>query len=432
MPQGQNARSLTVAIMLFVAILLPLGATSLVIGTGNDWITMGFGNNTDDGHSFSVSAHAAFDTGLSLLFDLDGYTDQRETAMRYSTLSLSLSYPFSFHPHPNLALTLSPLGGVHLSGDLGLQALQNLLHRILGRDEVFLTEAYDGVRAMVTLGANAQVSLTMGSHRLGARVAATTVPEWESRLDLSLLYQVEEMLTVGVGYLARFDHDHHPVRTLSVAQSQGLYLFSSYHSPLLNTAWAIWPETGFSWGSFGIDVLAFTQPKRFATSDLSTVSGIYYDRNGYQMRVSGLLYRGFLLQVHYSNGPTEKGAALRRNIGAWSVGWQWEPFSASAFLRPSISLFAGLKRYNLIKDYTTPVIEAILPAIGIEAGVGLGKKDAWIVGDSAYHFRLAVALHYTFESGSLVACDPQWERIARPLTLLFGLVLQIDHDLSTE
>ncbi len=310
MPQGQNARSLTVAIMLFVAILLPLGATSLVIGTGNDWITMGFGNNTDDGHSFSVSAHAAFDTGLSLLFDLDGYTDQRETAMRYSTLSLSLSYPFSFHPHPNLALTLSPLGGVHLSGDLGLQALQNLLHRILGRDEVFLTEAYDGVRAMVTLGANAQVSLTMGSHRLGARVAATTVPEWESRLDLSLLYQVEEMLTVGVGYLARFDHDHHPVRTLSVAH--------------------------------------FTQPKRFATSDLSTVSGIYYDRNGYQMRVSGLLYRGFLLQVHYSNGPTEKGAALRRNIGAWSVGWQWEPFSASAFLRPSISLFAGLKRYNLI------------------------------------------------------------------------------------
>ena len=431
MPQGQNARSLTVAIMLFVAILLPLGATSLVIGTGNVWITMGFGNNTDDGHSFSVSAHAAFDTGLSLLFDLDGYTDQRETAMRYSTLSLSLSYPFSFHPHPNLALTLSPLGGVHLSGDLGLQALQNLLHRILGRDEVFLTEAYDGVRAMVTLGANAQVSLTMGSHRLGARVAATTVPEWESRLDLSLLYQVEEMLTVGVGYLARFDHDHHPVRTLSVAQSQGLYLFSSYHSPLLNTAWAIWPETGFSWGSFGIDVLAFTQPKRLAKADLSTVSGIYYDRNGYQMRVSGLLYRGFLLQVHYSNGPTEKGAPLRRNIGAWSVGWQWEPFSASAFLRPSISLLPASSATTSSRS-TDAHHRSHSACHRHRSRRGLDKKDAWIVGDSAYHFRLAVALHYTFESGSLVASDPQWERIARPLTLLFGLVLQIDHDLSTE
>lgn len=132
--------------------------------------------------------------------------------------------------------------------------------------------------------------------------------------------------------------------------------------------------------------------------------------------------------MHYSNGPTEKGATYRRNIGAWSIGWQWEPVRSSALLRPSLSLFAGLKRYNLIKDYTTPVIEAVLPAIGIEAGVGLGKKDAWIVGNSACHLRLGFALHYTFGSESLVASYPQWDRIARPITLLLGLVLQIDHD----
>ena len=279
MPRTQNARLLTGVIMLLAATLLPLGATSLVIGTGNDWITMGLGNNTDDGRSFSVSAHAAFDNGLSLLLDLDGYTDQRETALRYSTLALSLSYPFAYRPHPNLELSLSPLAGVHLAGDLGLQALQNLLHRILGRDEVFLTEAYDGVQAMVTLAANAQLSLTLGAHHLGARVAATTVPEWESRLDLSLFWQGWDLIRAGVGYQARFDHDQHPARTLDLAQSQGLYLFSSYHTPLLHTAWAIWPETGFSWGSFSFDVLAFTQPKRFAKADLSTINGIYYDKN---------------------------------------------------------------------------------------------------------------------------------------------------------
>ncbi|MDX9915379.1 MAG: hypothetical protein RBS49_05750, partial [Sphaerochaeta sp.] len=70
MHRTPTVRSLALVIILLASTLLPLLATSLVIGTGNDWITMGFGNNEDDGHSFAVSAHATVDNGLSLLFDL--------------------------------------------------------------------------------------------------------------------------------------------------------------------------------------------------------------------------------------------------------------------------------------------------------------------------------------------------------------------------
>ncbi|MCK9548599.1 MAG: hypothetical protein M0Q37_08835 [Sphaerochaeta sp.] len=428
MHRTPTVRSLALVIILLASTLLPLLATSLVIGTGNDWITMGFGNNEDDGHSFAVSAHATVDNGLSLLFDLDGYTDQREVDLRYSTLSLSLSYPFTYRPHPSLELSLSPLVGAHLAGDLGLQTLQNLLHRILGRDEVFLGEAYDGVKGMVLLGASTQAAVTLGSHRVGARVEAATVPLWESQGDLSLFWQGWDLIRAGIGYHARFDHDHHPVRTLELTQNRGLYLFSTYHTPLLHTAWTIWPETGFSWGSFGFDVLAFGQPKRFVEADLSTVNGIYYDTAGYQTRVSALLYKGFLVQVHYSNGPTAKGAAFRRNIGTWSVGWQWEPANPSALLRPSLSVLAGVKRLNLVENYSTVRIDALRAVAGVEAGVGLGRKDGWVVGNSAYHFRFGVAVHYTFASTSLSAPALHWDQINRPLTLLFGLALQIDHD----
>jgi len=428
----KNVRLLSLVIVLSTVTLLRLSAASLVVSTGNDWITMGFGNNEDDGHSFSVSAHASLNNGLSLLLDLDGYTDQQTAGQRYSTLSLSLSYPFTYHPGSNWELSLSPMVGVHLAGNLGLETLQNLLHRILDRDEVHLAEAYDGLQAMVLLGGDAQASIRLGAHRLGASLVATTVPEWESRANVSLFYQLGELFRAGVGYQERWAHEHHPVRTLDLAQSRGFYLFSTYHTPLLSTAWAIWPESGFSWGSFGFDALAFSQPKRFEKTDLSTVNGIYYDTAGYQTRVSALLYRAFLIQVHYSNGPTAPGEDFRRNIGLWSVGWQWEPASSSALLRPSLSLLAGLKRYNLIEGYTQTRIDTVLPAVGIEAGLGLGRKNGWIVGDSAYHFRLGVALHYTFAAGTLTASYPHWDRIARPATLLFGLALQIDHDFGAE
>ena len=416
--------------VIMLSIALPLTATNLVIGTGNDWVTMGFGNNEDDGHSFSVYGAARFDNGLMLSIDLDGYTDQQTIHKRYSTLSLALSYPFSFQPWPHVALSLSPTVGVHLAGNLGLEGLQNLLHRILGRDAVVLPEAYEELKVMALMGADAHAVVSLGFHRLGVGVTASSIPLWKSRIDLSLFWQLKELFTFGVGYRAPFVHDDHPVHGLDQGQDNGFYLFSIYQTPLLHTAWAIWPGTGFSWGSFGIDVLSFGQPKRFAHADLSTVSGIYYDPEGYQSRVSALLYRGFLLQVHYSNGPTAQGSIYRRNIGMWSLGWQWEPFDDQALLRPSLSLLAGLKRYNLTMNLSQVLIDEVRPAIGIEAGLGLGRKNGWIVGNSAYHFRLGVALHYTFAVSSLTAPDPQWDRIARPWTLIFGLALQIDHDLG--
>ncbi|MDY0304083.1 MAG: hypothetical protein RBQ65_05450 [Sphaerochaeta sp.] len=417
--------------VVMLSIVLPLTPASLILGTGNDWITMGFGNNEDDGHSFSVYGATRFDNGLLLSIDIDGYTDQQTIHKRYSTLNLALSYPFSFQPWPNVELSLSPTVGVHLAGNLGLEAVQNLLHRILGRDEVALPEAYQELKVMALMAASASASVSLGSHRLGVSALASSVPLWESRFDFSLYYQIGKLITIGVGYHLPIAHDDHPVRSIDLAQSHGFYLSSLYQTPLIQTTWIIWPGTGFSWGGFGIDVLSFGQPKRFVHADLSTVSGIYYDTEGFQTRISALLFRGFLLQVHYSNGPTAKGSIYRRNIGMWSLGWQWEPFDEHALLRPSLSLLAGVKRYNLNMNLSQVIIDEIRPAIGIEAGLGLGRKNGWVVGSSAYHFRLGVALHYTFAVSSLTAPDPRWDRIAQPWTLIFGLALQIDHDLDT-
>lgn len=407
-----------------------LGAASLTVGTGNDWITMGFGNNEDDGHSFSVFGAFEADNGLAAHLILDGFTDQRDTATRYSTLAFTLSYPITHRLRPQLSLTVQPAIGTLLAGALGLEALQNLLHRILGRDEVYASEAYEGLLAMPVFSARALLSAQSGHQHIEAAITLQAIPAWQRSMDLSLLWSFDRLITVGLGIVCESSSDDTAVRMRERAQKTGPYLLTRYDSSLLHTSWTIWGQTGFSWGTFGFDPLAFGQTPRFEHSDLSIIGGIYYDLLGYQSRVSGLVYKHLLVQVHYSNGPVAPQSTFRRNIGLWSVGWRWEPRGATSLLSPSLSLLAGAKRYNVLQHIDQGLVDEVHPTIGMEVGLTLGSSHPLIVGPDAYRLAMSVAVHYTLGSVSVPSIHPRWEEIARPLSLLFGLVLYIDHDLN--
>ncbi|HPB42287.1 MAG TPA: hypothetical protein PLR03_05630, partial [Sphaerochaeta sp.] len=139
------------AIILLFLCFSGLGATTfeeVSFGTGNDWITLGLGDNWDDGLSYGLHATVRMKNRLRLTLALEGYTDKLIHQQRYDLAKLAIAYPFLFDFRHSYA-RLSPAGGVLIAGNLGFQNAQNFFHRILQKDE--LTLAYPQAETSVHL-----------------------------------------------------------------------------------------------------------------------------------------------------------------------------------------------------------------------------------------------------------------------------------------
>ncbi len=153
----------TLVFFLFINLLLisaepfesEKGTTTIM--TSNDCFGGEFVLDRDDFRSYGFGMASVFDEGYSASFEYYGHTD-REQNSRSDELLLDIGYIFNFY-EPYGELSLFPLAGARLTGNIAGQALQNFVHRFFGIKEVDMV--YDEGRNDQILSADFTAGLSL-------------------------------------------------------------------------------------------------------------------------------------------------------------------------------------------------------------------------------------------------------------------------------
>lgn len=420
------------SILLVLSTLHAATLEHLRITTGNDWVSLGVGNSKDDGLSYSIHLIAQWDTLLELRLDVVGLTDQAHTDRRYDIAQLMVRRAHHLYEAGPWSIDVTPFAGLLLSGNLGFQGAQNLLHTIVNRQKVFLEYELNYPLLHPTVGLEPQLRFDSDSHALSLSTTMIHTPRWENSVDLLLQWGYQSTFTAGVGYEAVWGATPFQSQELLQVTYRGLYLSSTYNGSLFGVTYRTYLTSGFSYGTFGVNVLSLSRPKTYRSRDLTVSSGLFYDLNGFHTYLSSLTIRGVTIETRYSNGVIEPGEAYRRhrrNIAMWSVGYRWEFGSDTAIVHPSIGLYGGVKRFNLTKNYSEVLIDTYRAAVGIETSLALGRREAWIIENTSYSLRFALGLQYVL-GPPVPSVHPKYDKFSSPWMLLLGIVLDIDHDLT--
>ncbi len=419
-------------ILLFATLPLWAGVSAIAIGTGNDWITMGLGNNQDDGHSFSFITDLTFDSAARLCLFVEGVTDQQSAPKeRFDSTTLVASYPIRLTAPKRTTFSLTPQLGVTMVGDLGLEWVQNLFHTALGRVLVSLPSAFATTAVYPYFGATLSARHPWTLVDLGMTLSGTHIPTWESEATVTAELTLSSFFTIAGGYSYQWNHSASTAQARKAAQYRGPLFSFSYDAHLVRTSWTALLSSDFAYGYFTFNPLALREPQRFVSGDLTFSAGITYDLYGLQTRIAAIRYKTISCTVHYSNGQMGSDNLYRRNIGSWSIGKIFRLGSAEAWAHPSVQIYGGIKRLNLVKHYTETQLETARPLYGVQIGLAIGKDPGWIIANTAYQFRLILDLSHTLFSESARTGVPAWDSTqAKPLSLLLGFVLEVSHDLS--
>lgn len=157
-------------LILFSLVLLShlsaLGLTHLHMGTGNDWYTMGLGDNLDDGLSFGGHLMIAVEDKAFLKIDALGFTDRVNTGYRYDQININLYSPLNF-TWGAITTTLTPLAGMSLAGDFDFEWIQNNVHSGLNIPGLSLPYDNGETTFHLNLGSTIQGMLALGWVQLG-------------------------------------------------------------------------------------------------------------------------------------------------------------------------------------------------------------------------------------------------------------------------
>ncbi|MGH0052939.1 MAG: hypothetical protein ACQ5SW_06085 [Sphaerochaetaceae bacterium] len=410
-----------------------LSLDSLSAGKRNDWYTMGLGHNHDDGLSFGSTVEAVFSSSFTLTLQTSGYTDRLDSLSRYDVSTLSASYSFSI-PKEQQILVFTPRGGMMVTGNLGFSKAQNFFHSLIGRDPLQLTYSTDEISFHPYIGAKATLGNRIGKTALALELDMDYTKTWEQTFSSNLLLQFGSFLSFRLGYLLRTTSDTCSVHDVMVSRYQGPTLSYQYDGGLLQTQFITYLETGRSFGGFSFDILSLGKKKQFRSADFIFSTGFLYDLNGQQNRLFSFTYRNASFEVRHKNGPMfnhMEAQDNRLNIGSWMVGYAWN-LPLSSTWEPYGKLLAGIQRFNLQKNFTTTVIEAIRPTIAVEVGVkGLGIPG-WIIERQNYRMRIVSTLQYVFGTEKISEVDPYFSEHTGPWILQTGIVIDIGHDQAEE
>jgi hypothetical protein len=404
---------------------------SLVLETGNDWYTLGLGNNLDDQVSFGSDLRLTQDN-LELDVALYGITDKIENQKRYDLLEASLFYDFST-TFKGLEVSVIPTVGITVSGNLGFQAVQNLIHTLLSRDLLSLTYEDDTQLYFPALGAAVSVAYPYGFFDLGLEASYDISIGWEQAAYAGAFVRIGDVLQWRAGYLwvdpLDTDWDTH---TLISTSYTGPTLSYSFDGGLFQTSW-VYHDTGkTSYGSFGLDVMQFFAPKVYEHSDFTFSAGFLYDLQHQQNRLLSLTYKHFVFEIKHKNGPLfnlMEEQETRMTIASWMGGYSKE-FTDSGFVRPYGKFLVGLERYNLNYNYTESVIEELRPTVGIESGVILFPEGLLVTGSDTYRLKLSFSLQYIFGTEEIQAVDSDFAPHVTPWLFMAGIAFDIGHDLQ--
>ena len=396
---------------------------------------MGLGYNQDDGHSFGAYASATFDNGLILKSEIKGFTDRLESSHRHDELHISASYPFLFEVSPQIGISLVGSAAVVLAGDLDLQNIQNSFHSLIGRDPINLVYHQDRFTIHPSLGLSSQIGWLTARTLMGLELGLSYAHLWEQTLQANIFLAYGSLITVRLGYIARNIEGSDPSQVIQEERYEGLRLAFTYDGLLFQTSFSSFLQSGFSYGAFALNPLALYKPKTYRETDFTFTAGILYNTQGHQNRLIAFSFGPISFETRHTNGPMLnrwEDQNDRMNLGSWLIGYRFFFTRDATLFNPYAKVLAGLKRFNLQQNYTTTVVEEIRPAIAIETGIRIGTEDWWVIGNTSYHPRFAVSLHYVFGTDSIRENPAigDFEPHTGPWVLMAGIVLDIDHDLT--
>lgn len=421
---------LLIAFLTFSCPLFAFSPDSLIASTGNDWYTLGLGNNLDDGLSFGGQVQVTEKT-LQLNVALWAITDKIENQSRYDQLTADVSYGLA-SSYRGFLFSARPKLGCIAAGNFGLGTMQNVFHTWIGRDRLFLAYETPSLLVYPTFGSEFAVSGQLGNFETGVKGDYDRAIGWETSLSATFFVSLGSVLTVEAGYLSVTNQftDWETHNKLSEGYT-GPILAYRFDGGLFQTDWIFHEAGETSYGTLGIDVMQFFVPKTYKETDFTFGSGFLYDTFGQQNRLFSLSTHDFVFEIKHKNGPMFNALDQqdkRITIASYMAGYRKE-FIDTGFIRPYWTLLAGIQRYNLNENYRDTKLEALRPTLGLESGLLIAPAGTWVTGSDSYRLNLAVSLQYVFKTEAIQAMDADFAPHAENWIVMAGFVLEINHDL---
>lgn len=424
-------RSRTIACILLLTCLIPLSASQLThlhMGTGNDWYTMGLGDNLDDGLSFGGHLMLAFEDSLFLKVDALGFTDRDGTGYRYDQINVNLYAPLSFALGPFIT-TVTPLLGMGMEGDFGFNRVQNTLHQRIDRPILDLTYDRLDTKAHLNLGSTILALYPLGWIQVGLQGSYLHTFGWEGSLQTVAVLKVGSSLTLQAGYSFMQESGGGPAHQTMMEKLSGPTFSYYFDGGLITNSWIYHLNSESSYGVFGIDLMQIFQPVTYDHTDFTYSLGVLYDMVGHQNRSFSLAFGPLIMQTRHKSGPMRNNLSepyKRMTVASWMVGYQRE-WEATELIYPYLKTLWGFQRYNL-QTPSTVLIEIIKGTVALEAGIKLGRDGQWVAKNNSYRPRLSASIQYVFDTGEIQNIDSAFDRHIGPWLLLLGVGLDIGHD----
>ena len=421
-------RASVIMVILFLSVAL-LGAKTLEeisFGTGNDWITLGLGDNWDDGLSYGLHAAVRTTDQLLVTLALEGYTDKLTHQERYDLARLNLTYSFLFDVDHSY-IRLSPIGGVLIVGNLGFQSAQNFFHRILKKDELTLAYPQADTSVHLHLGGEAVYGVRLGPTSLEGTAAVGYSTDWEFDWEAGLRGRMKR----GGSYFTVAWKDAYPSgrfasQGLQTDRYEGFKLTLFHDGALLQSFFSTYPATGYSYGGWMVNALAFTRKPTFKEAHIAYGMGIFLDPTGLRNRSNEVIYKNASLEVRYKNGPIEDSWF---QVASYLLGWRFD-LHEGAWALPYLKVLAGLELFSLKHETRTTRDEQLHPTLVFEAGSYFGRPSQWVIGNLNYRLRLAGSIHYVIGDAKRPALPLEYQRQAPSWIFQIGIGLEIQHDLT--
>ena len=422
---------LLIAFLTFSSLLFAVSPDSLIVSTGNDWYTLGLGNNLDDGLSFGGQVQVT-EKNLQLNVATWAITDKIENLRRYDQFRADVSYALHAS-YQGFLISAKPGIGFLAAGNFGFATMQNSYHTIIGRDRILLDYESPSLLVYPMIGATGTFSRKTGMIETGTKGTYDHAIGWETSLSATCFVSLGSVLTIEAGYLSVTNRytDWETHNKLSKGYT-GPILAYRFDGGLFQTDWIFHEEGQTSYGTFGIDVMQIFAPKTYKETDFTFSSGFLYDVFGQQNRLFSFSSHGVVFEIKHMNGPMFNALDQqdkRITIASYMAGYRKE-FSDTGFIRPYWTLLAGIQRYNLNENYKDTKLEALRPTLGLESGLLIAPEGTWVAGDNSYRFNLALSLQYVFKTEEIRSIDADFAPHAGNWIVMAGFVLEINHDLQ--
>ena len=227
--------SLLLLLLASLAQLSALQMTHLHLGLGNDWYTMGLGDNLDDGLSFGSHLMVALQDKVFLKVDALGFTDKVNTDHRYDQVNINLYTPLNFSLG-GVTYTLTPLVGLSIDGDLGFDRIQNRVHQGMDRPAVHLPYDRPQSSAHLNLGSTLRGMFSLGWVQMGLEGSYLHTFGWEYSAQVVAVLKLGGSLTLKGGYSFMDDFSGGPAHQSMMDRLNGPTFSYQFDGGLLTTS----------------------------------------------------------------------------------------------------------------------------------------------------------------------------------------------------